>query len=439
MTEVFVTGGSPAALAAALDIAEVGVRVRVALGSDLRDWPSEPQLDVEGGLTSLMERLAEPIAEGGNRRPGLKAQRLAPEPVLLPAAKGGQALQPWPNVVGVPAVPLAATAIVGGSGAFRAYLDRLKPLLTIGKTREFGALVRARMGSAAKERLVEPQVRERFGVAADEAQTAVIAPGLNEALTRAGSLSGAALACSERYVARETRVVPAEGWSALREALLERLKLYDVEFAEGTVAAVSPEGDGWSIEQAEGSISVRAVVLDLARNVAPPPEGVAAFAEALVAHRVRAYAEGPIAKPEWWPADAWVSAALRTVVIDEGQTWSMRVERRVSGDWRAELRGPASECGSAGSHDRLQKDLAEVKAAADIVAVEPGWTTQWTAAPHVDAELRDAEKNRIDRLYEAAGVLPVGSRIHGDDLSAAVVDARIRAVAMRRKLTGIAE
>src|SRR5690606_15064284 len=136
--------------------------------------------------------------------------------------------QSHPTVLGIPTVPLAAEnlRLLGSGGATRAYMDRVTPLLTVGKTRSLGVLVNRRLGRKARERLVEPQVRERFGVAADDVDVAVAAPGLNEALSRAGSLSAAALAYLERFEASETMIEPADGWDALVRATLGRLESY---------------------------------------------------------------------------------------------------------------------------------------------------------------------------------------------------------------------
>ncbi len=46
--------------------------------------------------------------------------------------------------------------IIGWGGAWRAFLDRVRPPLTIGKERSLGRLVRTRMGDAVLERLVAP-------------------------------------------------------------------------------------------------------------------------------------------------------------------------------------------------------------------------------------------------------------------------------------------
>src|SRR5690606_30153615 len=85
----------------------------------------------------------------------------------------------------------AVRRIIGWGGAWRAYLDRLRPPLTIGQQRNLGALVRGRMGERVVDRLVAPLTAGRHGLTPDEVDVEIAAPGLNSALTRTGSLAGA--------------------------------------------------------------------------------------------------------------------------------------------------------------------------------------------------------------------------------------------------------
>jgi oxygen-dependent protoporphyrinogen oxidase len=123
----------------------------------------------------LTDRLAEPDPEGA-------WVRLGNDTVPLPKA----------GLLGIPSSPLAADVIraIGWSGALRAYLDRVMPILKIGQERNLGALVRKRMGSKVLDRLVAPVATGVYSAEPDELDVAVVAPGLNQAITRAGSLSG---------------------------------------------------------------------------------------------------------------------------------------------------------------------------------------------------------------------------------------------------------
>ncbi|MFT4231552.1 MAG: hypothetical protein QM606_02070 [Leucobacter sp.] len=253
MVDAYVLGDGLPELAAALELAEVGLSVRVGVPEQpspaWRRLPDRGTPDPDGALRDLLDHVSAPLAADASAAEHPAGPvAVPPSPVLLRDASGEWAPQPTPAVLGIPAVPLSsrALALLGRGGATRAYLDRVKPVLTIGDARALGGLVRARLGRAALERLVEPLVHERFGLPADEVEVAIAVPGLNGALTRAGSLSGAAFALVERDVARETRIAPPGGWPALREALLDRLALYGVEFGDGSAVTVRRSAGGAS-------------------------------------------------------------------------------------------------------------------------------------------------------------------------------------------------
>ena len=100
---------------------------------------------------------------------------------------------PKGGVLGIPENPFAedVRAIIGWSGAWRAYLDRLRPVLTIGQERSLGRLVRTRMGERVLDRLVAPVTSGVYSADPADIDVELAAPGLNAALTRAGSLAGA--------------------------------------------------------------------------------------------------------------------------------------------------------------------------------------------------------------------------------------------------------
>ena len=451
MVDVYVLGDGLPELAAALEFAEVGLAVRVGVpdaetrGRAWNDLDDRGARDPEGALRGLLEHIATPLTDG--ERPTAAAQPVAepPAPVLLRGGKGAWMPQPAPAVLGIPAVPVSsrALALLGGGAAARAYLDRLRPVLTIGKTHALGALVRSRLGDAVLERLVEPLVRERFGTAPDEVDVAIAAPGLNEALTLAGSLSGAALAYSERDVARETRVAPRGGWPALRSALRERLTLYGVQFAEAPAAAVrrgDSAVDDWVIEEGEERISARALVLGAEGPdpIAVAPEIADALTE-LLPRRLRVEGRATIEDPGL-PAEHEGLPAVRTVTLPGGEIWSVRVERGADA-YLARVAGPVfprdgGENLQAPSRAREVLEAAELRPAA---AVEPV-TAAVRVAPHASVEQRDAAARRLEEVREAVSdLLTVGTALHGGDPAAAVADARRAAVMLRRRLTGISE
>jgi len=431
--DVYVIGGSLSALAAALELAEVGLSVRIA-PRDARDPDPAGVRDPDGAMAAFLAHVAGPIAPGGPSNRRIAPRSSSPGALAVPDAKGRWAPVPSPNVFGIPAVTISteALAILGGRGAARAYLDRVKPLLTIGKTHDLGALVRKRLGEAALDRMVQPIVRDRYGRAADEVEVAIAAPGLNETLTRAGSLSAAALAYAERHVARETRVAPSAGWHMFREAALERLLLYAAEITDGTPGSVRAADDGWIVEEEGGALAARALVLDAQAPGARELHGLEGALDPLRPEEWRAEARFPIAGAAA-PQAPGAEAFVRTVEDDAGRPWSMRVERDEAGAWEARLSGPV-----CAEPFHLEAEVGRVAAAAGLDPLAPP-EIEWGVAPYASAGRRDREAAALAAWREEReGVLPVGEPLHGGDAAAAVADARAAAVRLRRRLTGIA-
>lgn len=515
MPDVVVIGSGLPELAAALEFAEVGLSVvvvhpdsdtdpgrgiRVSPPAHARGDDDRPLRDPEGAIEGFLAQVAAPLSDPasagiapseGSPAPAAPQGALAdaspvpsaPGAVLLRGAAGSWCPQPTPALLGIPAVPLSsrALAILGGGGATRAFLDRVKPVLTIGKTHALGRLVRSRLGDAALERLVDPFVRARYGVGPDDVEVAIAAPGLNEALTRAGALTGAVLALSERSVARETRIAPDGGWTAFGDALLERLGWYGVAVAEGPVTGVSRTGDGWRVETGGSGLEARAIVLgadgvpgsdpradalldalvseadetdeaEEAGEAAPDGErreedavGTAAVGTAAVT-RVRAHASFPIDAPALPAVDddeapgAGQPVAVQTVELPGGDSWSVEIARSRSGSWWAHAAGPVRDPHAAGDAAAMRDARAAV-AAADIAlrSGEPE-RVEYRVAPFATAEDRDAAARELAELRERArSLLVVGAALHGDDLGAALADSRLAAVHLRRRLTGIAD
>ncbi|WP_024357052.1 hypothetical protein [Leucobacter chironomi] len=460
MVDVYVIGGGLPELAAALELGEVGLSVR------LGDWDlgsAEPAvgrahaeaggdstsalLDPDGVLRQLLDHVAAPIAEGGHAHTGARPVAVPPSAVLVHGAKAHWVPQPVPASLGIPAVPISsqAVAVLGGRAAARAYLDRVKPVLTIGKAHSLGDLVRNRLGETVVERLVDPFVRERFGVAPDDVEVAVAVPGLNEALTRAGSLSGAVLANSDRDVARETAVIPEAGWGAAFAGLHQRLELYGAKRADATVVAVERIGDeAWRIEEADGTtVEARAVVAGL--------DAGSAFAAGRVLHAL----PGELLPRRWRlevrtavagaPLEARQSDALCAVQLSDGSRWAVRIEATEPGEGRARLSGPAfeaaaNETGLPAEH-RARSESAAAEALAGV-GLSAGAASEaiLRVAPHISVDERDAALRSLQACRENTDdLLAVGDALHGGSVAAAVADARTQAVLLRRRLAGIAD
>ena len=163
--DVLVVGGDVASLMAALDCARIGLRA-VVLATPASAHRPTVFRHRDGVVASLLTELDIDFQIRDS-----------------PSAQG--------SIVGIPANPFApdVRAALGWRGAWRVYVDRVTPLLTIGTEDNLGTLIRRRMGARALDALVNPVLAELYGRTADELRVAAIVPGLGQAMTRAGSLT----------------------------------------------------------------------------------------------------------------------------------------------------------------------------------------------------------------------------------------------------------
>lgn len=260
-TRVVVIGGGIAGLVAAWEWAKIGAAVTLLEASDrlggcietatLDGLPVDLVADALPGRDAALGALLSELGLDDLR------EAAAPHPLWLTGIPGtGAAPMPDAEVLGVPANPWAADVrrVIGWAGAWRAYLDRLRPPLTVGHERSLGRLVRTRMGARVAERLVAPAARGIYGAAAEEVDVDVAAPGLNAALTRTGSLAGA-VAENLPADAAPHRITLRGGLSVLVDALAERLDVLggDVRLATPALAVSPVQGDGatWKVQIAE--------------------------------------------------------------------------------------------------------------------------------------------------------------------------------------------
>lgn len=255
---VVVIGGGISGLVAALRCAEVGMRVTLLESSD-RLGGAIRTADV-GGVR--LDVGAESYAVRGGTVRALIDEVGLGDDVTAPAVGGawvtglpGAAPLPVGGVLGIPSNPWAKDVrrIIGWSGTWRAYLDRLRPPLTIGHQHSLGELVRTRMGARVLDRLVAPVVTGVYSARPDDIDVDVAAPGLNSALTRVGSLAGAvAFIRGDRDPKAPGAAVAGidGGMYRLVESLAARLEEIGVDIRTETPVATLArgEGDSWVIE-----------------------------------------------------------------------------------------------------------------------------------------------------------------------------------------------
>lgn len=259
---VVVVGGGIGGLIAARECAKVGMRVTVLEAAhDLGGVIRRGELD---GV--VVDAGAESYATRGGRVRALVDELGLADRVVTPQAGGawlagipgvGAAPLPVGGILGIPSNPFQEDVrrIIGWSGVWRAYLDRVRPPLTIGHQLSLGKLVASRMGAKVRDRLVAPVTTGVYSASPDDVDIDVAAPGLNAALTRVGSLSGAV-----EELRGPTPDAPAKvpgsavegligGMSTLVDALAEDLVRLGATVRTGVqVQSVRKDGSTWSIE-----------------------------------------------------------------------------------------------------------------------------------------------------------------------------------------------
>jgi oxygen-dependent protoporphyrinogen oxidase len=261
-----VLGGGIAGLVAARRLARSGPVVLLEQSDRLGGRVAAAGLagiDVDTGAESFATRggtvaaLARDVGLGDavvDPLPGGAWIALADRTVPLPA--GG--------VLGIPGVPLAddVRRVVDWPGSLRAYLDRVLPVLKIGRYDRLGPLVRARMGERVLMRLVAPVVESVYGVDPDAVSLDAIAPGLNAAITATGSLSSAVLQLRAAAPAGGAVQGLTGGMRRLVDALAAECAGAGVELRTGTrVLGLHPLPGGWTVVTPEEDLVVGRVVV----------------------------------------------------------------------------------------------------------------------------------------------------------------------------------
>lgn len=261
-TRVVVIGGGIAGLVAAWECARIGMPVTLLEQAPRLGGRIETD-ELDGITVDLAPEafsLSAPALAGLLDELGLRAEvepaRDGSVGVALATPGGPRVVTLPPNRAGIPANVWAEPVrrLIGGRGVWRAYLDRLRPPLTIGRERSLGALVRSRMGAHVRDRLVAPLTLGTWAVDPDRIDVDLAVPGLSAALTRAGSLAGAVgqlLPDDDAEARRPRRARLRGGLTQLVTALTERLLLLDADLRVNARAdSLTQTPDGWLVHLA---------------------------------------------------------------------------------------------------------------------------------------------------------------------------------------------
>ncbi|WP_315943081.1 protoporphyrinogen/coproporphyrinogen oxidase [Microbacterium festucae] len=251
-TRVVVIGGGIAGLVAARECARVGFTVTLLEASDaLGGQIAAAHLDgvrvdaVADSYAPGVQGLVDELDLGDRVVP------LADRAVWISGLPGAAPV-PAQALAGIPANAWAddVRRIIGWGGAWRAYLDRLRPPLTIGRQKNLGTLVRSRLGARVLDRLVTPLTRGVYGVDPSQVDADAAVPGLSTALTRLGSLSGA-VADLLVDAPDTTRRSLRGGMSVLVDALAVDLAALAVDLRVGAPAdRLERDGEAWRVHVA---------------------------------------------------------------------------------------------------------------------------------------------------------------------------------------------
>ncbi|NYE18188.1 oxygen-dependent protoporphyrinogen oxidase [Microbacterium immunditiarum] len=260
---VAVIGGGIAGLVAALECAKVGSRVTVFEASErlggtiasARIAGADIDVTAEGfpESASAVRALADELGLGET----VVSTRVGD--TWIAGLPSGAASLPRETLIGIPQNTWdeSVRRIIGWSGAWRAYIDRLRPPLTIGRERSLGRLVRSRMGERVLDRMVAPLSLGVYGIHPDEVDVDAAVPGLSAALTRTASL-GAAVADLRVGMPADPVLLSIRGGVArLISALEERLANLEVDVrTRQRAASIAAERGRWRVSaQAAGGRS----------------------------------------------------------------------------------------------------------------------------------------------------------------------------------------
>ena len=265
-------GGGITGLAAAHRLRELGPELEIVLlersdrlGGKIctRPFAGAP---VETGAETFLLRDAgtESAALRLAGRLGLTEALVHPAPVPAALAIDGD-LCPIPGgtLLGIPADPATVADVAPVTGTDD---DDGRPLLAPGEDVPVGALVRARLGDAVADRLVDPLLGGVYAGRADDLSLQATVPGLHRVAQQSHTLRDA--------VARAMRAAPRPAGTPVFASVAGGLSRYVTAVAEAaraqvrlgeTVRALEPTAAGWRVRTGaagrETEIDADAVVL----------------------------------------------------------------------------------------------------------------------------------------------------------------------------------
>lgn len=450
MHEVVVVGAGVAGLVTAHDLARRGYDVLV-LEARERVGGIVARHDLAG---LVLDAGAESFAVRGGAVAEL-AEQLGLEADLVDPEPGGAWLRladrsvplPKRTMLGIPSVPLAedVIAVLGWRGALRAYLDRLMPVLKVGKDERLGPLVERRMGSAVLRRLVAPISGGVYSSDARDLDVAVVAPGLNEAMTRAGSLSGG-VALRIGDGARPGSAVRGirGGMHRLPQALRAEVERRATIRTDVAVDHVERRDAGWAVQAGEERWTASALVVatpgaaaaTLLAGAGLEVEAAPATTVELVTLVVEGLEGAPRGSGALVAEDAGIAAKALTHATAK---WGWLAED--AGD-RAVLRVSYGRAGEAPATAGLDDAAAVALARADASAIlgvpvpEPvaADRVRWEQAqPSSSVGARAMQRRVRDAVADVPNLEVVGAWIAGTGLAQVVPDAREAALRIRRE------
>lgn len=427
---VVVIGTGLTQTAAALEFARYGVPVTIIEQQGAPLTPRAPEADPDRVLRDWLAEIGAPIRDGQHALTDITVH----EPPTVYVKREDQWVKvPEGSAFGIPSSPLSTETMqaLGGGAAFRAYLDRITPVLKIGKTQFVSDLVAKRVGRSVLDVLVEPQVRYLFGAPSSEVEVSALAPGLNEAETRAGSLTGAALAYADRYRELAGGITPDIGWSALREGLMERLEHYGAKVVPAVdnlaIEPLSSPSGSWNVTFDAESVKARVLIAD------PYSEAMAHLGLIEHSQPVRTQVVTPVRLPEGFPD---VAPAVGLETFDAGGlTWTKRyVASRESATW-AELLSDATTEPVTQEGIRAAIATAGLHMPQDVVpsiTVAPALDPAGGEDTPTDAADSDDTRDTAEHSFIATSY-PAGGR----GLHESIGEIREHATLLRREVLGL--